>query len=327
MNIKLAAEHTLEELEMRQAYSAAIVEMIENGEPVMPMDADLMRAIGLLPYKEKYPDNIVDCGIAESNMMGVAAGLSAEGFVPFPHSFATFSSRRAIDQIFMSGAYAKLNVKVVGSDPGVSAALNGGTHMAFEDVAIMRAVPEMTIIEPTDAVMVRDLTFQAARTYGMFYIRMNRVKAENIYEEGSTFDIGKAVLLRDGEDVAIIAAGREVIEAVRAAELLEKEDISARVLDMFTIKPIDKDAIITAAKKTGAIVTAENHNVIGGLGSAVAEVLVENMLVPMERVGVQDKFGEVGPTPWLKEHFGLTAKDIVAKAKKAISRKEKRYAN
>lgn len=193
--------------------------------------------------------------------------------------------------------------------------------MAFEDVAIMRAVPEMTIIEPTDAAMVRDLTFQAARTYGMFYIRMNRVKAEKIYEEGSTFEIGKAVQLRNGKDVTIIAAGREVIEAVRAAELLEKEGISARILDMFTIKPIDKEAVIAAAKETGAIVTAENHNVIGGLGSAVAEVLVENRPVPMERVGVQDEFGEVGPAPWLKERFGLTAKDIAEKAKKVIGRK------
>lgn len=321
LNIKLAKENCVEEQEMRQAYAKAIIEMIENGEPVIPMDADLMRAIGLLPYKEKYPDCIIDCGIAESNMMGVAAGLSAEGFVPFPHSFATFSSRRSIDQIFMSGAYAKLNVKVVGSDPGVSAALNGGTHQAFEDVAIMRAVPEMTIIEPTDAVMVRNLIFQAARTYGMFYIRMNRVKAEKIYEEGSEFEIGKAVKIRDGKDVTIIASGREVIEAIKAADILEKNGIQARVLDMFTIKPIDREAIIAAAKETGAIVTAENHNVIGGLGSAVAEVLVESFPVPMERIGVQDEFGEVGPTAWLKERFKLTAADIVEKTLKAIARK------
>lgn len=321
MNVKLAKENTIEEQEMRQAYATAITEMLDNGEPVMPMDADLMRAIGLLPYQDKYPENIVECGIAECNMLGVAAGLSAEGFVPFPHSFATFSSRRAIDQIFMSGAYAKLNVKVIGSDPGVSAALNGGTHQAFEDVAIMRAVPEMTIIEPTDVAMVRDLTFQAARTYGMFYIRMNRTKAEKIYEDGSEFEIGKAVLLRDGMDVTIIAAGREVIEAVRAAELLEKDGIQARVLDMFTIKPLDKEAVIAAARDTGAIVTAENHNIIGGLGSAVAEILVENCPVPMERIGIRDEFGEVGPTPWLKERFGLTAQDIAAKAKEVVGRK------
>lgn len=322
MSIKLAKENEIDTQEMRQAYAEAMVEMIEGGEPVMPMDADLMRAVGLLPYQSKYPDNIVECGIAEANMMGVAAGLSAEGFIPFPHSFATFSTRRAIDQIFMSGAYAKLNVKVIGSDPGVCAALNGGTHMAFEDVAIMRAVPEMTIIEPTDAAMMRDLTFRAARTYGMFYIRMNRVKAEQVYEENSVFEIGKAVMLRDGSDATIIAAGREVIEAIRAAQVLASEGISVRVLDMFTIKPIDQEAICAAAHDTGAIVTAENHNVIGGLGSAVAEVLAEHCPIPMERVGVRDIFGEVGPTPWLKERFGLTASDIAEKVRVVIKRKQ-----
>ncbi len=320
-NIILAEDHKMGELEMRQVYASTMEELIKEGEPVVAMDADLMRAIGLLPYQNKYPDNILDCGIAEANMMGVAAGLSAEGFIPFSHSFGVFSSRRSMDQIFMSGAYAKLNVKVVGSDPGVCAGLNGGTHQAFEDVAVMRCIPEMTIIEPTDAVMVRDLTIQAAKTYGMFYIRMNRGKAETIYEEGSSFEIGKAVTLREGRDATIIAAGREVIEAVCAAELLEKEDIHVRVLDMFTLKPIDREAVITAAKETGVIVTAENHNIIGGLGSAVAEVLSENCPVPMGRVGVQDEFGEVGPADWLKERFRLTADDIAKKVRIVIERK------
>lgn len=320
-NVILAKDNGLEEQEMRQVYARTIVDLIEDKEPVMALDADLMRAIGLLPYQKDHPDRIVDCGIAEANMMGIAAGLSLEGFVPFPHSFAVFSSRRSIDQVFMSGAYAKLNVKVVGSDPGVSAGLNGGTHQAFEDVALMRCVPGMTIIEPTDCAMVRDLTIQAAKTYGMFYIRMNRLKAEKIYEEGSVFEIGKAVKLREGRDVTIIAAGREVIEAVRAADLLEAEGIHARVLDMFTIKPIDQEAVIDAARETGAIVTAENHNIIGGLGSAVAEVLAEHMPAPMERVGVQDEFGEVGQAPWLKERFGLTAGDIAEKVRTVISRK------
>ena len=283
-NIKLAEENKMGEQEMRQVYAEAITGLIEEGEPVMAMDADLMRAIGLLPYQKDYPDNIIDCGIAEANMMGVAAGLSAEGFVPFPHSFAVFSSRRSMDQVFMSGAYAKLNIKVVGSDPGICAGLNGGTHQAFEDVAVMRCIPNITIVEPTDAAMVRDLTIQAAKTYGMFYIRMNRGKAETIYEEGSSFEIGKAVKLREGQDATVIAAGREVIEAVRAAELLKEEGIHIRVLDMFTLKPLDKEAVIAAAKETGAIVTAENHNVIGGLGSAVAEILAENCPVPVERV-------------------------------------------
>ncbi len=320
-NVILAKENGMEELEMRQVYAKTITGMIDEGEPVVALDADLMRAIGLLPYQKDYPDNILDCGIAEANMMGVAAGLSLEGFVPFPHSFAVFSSRRSIDQVFMSGAYAKLNIKVVGSDPGICAGLNGGTHQAFEDVALMRCVPGMTIVEPTDGAMVRDLTRQAAKTYGMFYIRMNRLKVEKIYEEGSAFEIGKAVQLRDGQDATIIAAGREVIEVLKAAEELRAKGIQVRVLDMFTIKPIDQEAIIRAAKETGAVITAENHNIIGGLGSAVAEVLAEHCPVPLERVGVQDEFGEVGPVSWLKERFGLSAEYIVQKTEKALLRK------
>lgn len=321
MKILCAKTHGLGEMEMRAAYAQSVVKLIEAGEPVLVTDADLMRAIGVLPYKEKYPDNIFDCGIAEGNMIGVACGLSAEGFIPFTHSFGTFASRRVMDQVFMSGAYAKMNVKMVGSDPGVCAALNGGTHMALEDVAMMRAVPEMTIVEPTDVVMVEDLIPKIAHTYGMFYIRMCRVKAETIYEAGSEFEIGRAAQLREGGDVTIIAAGREVVEALRAAELLAREGIEARVLDMFTIKPLDREAVLAAAKETGALVTAENHNVIGGLGSAVAEILVEEYPVPLERIGTRDRFGEVGPAAVLKERFHLTAADIAAAARKAVSRK------
>lgn len=319
--IQIAKENLIDDMEMRQAYGAELRRLMDNGEPVMALDADLMRAIGLLPYREQYPDSIMDCGIAEMNMAGVAAGLSSEGFIPFTHTFAAFASRRAIDQVFMSGAYAKMNVKVVGSDPGVTAALNGGTHQAFEDIAIMRAVPEMTIVEPSDAVMVSDLILKIAHQYGMFYIRLQRMKSERIYEPGSEFEIGKAVTVRDGKDITIIASGVEVVEAVQAAELLEKEGVSARVLDMFTIKPIDKEAVIAAAAETGAIVTAENHNIIGGLGSAVTEVLAENFPVPVERVGMRDRFGEVGPQGWLKEAFGLKDTDIVKAAKRTIQRK------
>lgn len=321
MMIKLDKENKLSEIEMRQVYAEGLIKLIEQGEPILITDADLMRPIGILPYKEKYPDHIFDCGIAESNMIGIACGLSVEGFIPFTHSFATFASRRVMDQVFMSGAYAKRNVKMIGSDPGICAGLNGGTHMAFEDVAMMRAVPELTIIEPTDIVMLENLIPKIAHTYGMMYIRICRVQTENIYAPGSDFEIGKAAMLRDGKDVTIIAAGREVVEAVRAAELLAAEGIEARVLDMFTIKPLDKDAVVRAAKETGAVVTAENHNVIGGLGSAVAETLALSYPVPMEFVGVQDVFGEVAATNVLKEHFALMAKDIAAAAKKAVSRK------
>lgn len=321
MIIKLDKENALSKIEMRQVYADGIISLIEQGEPIIITDADLMRPIGILPYKDKYPDNIFDCGIAESNMIGIACGLSVEGFVPFTHSFATFASRRVMDQVFMSGAYAKRNVKMLGSDPGICAGLNGGTHMAFEDVAMMRAVPELTIIEPTDVVMLENLLPKIAHSYGMMYIRICRMQTENIYAPGSDFEIGKAAMLRDGKDVTIIAAGREVVEAVRAAQMLAEEGIEARVLDMFTIKPLDEEAVLRAAAETGAIVSAENHNVIGGLGSAIAETLARGCPVPMEFVGVQDTFGEVAATDVLKEHFGLMAKDIAAAAKRAAARK------
>lgn len=319
--IRLADSHEIDSVEMRAVYADCLVKMMDAGEPVVALDADLMRPIGVLPYRDKYPNNIFDCGIAEQNMLGIAAGLSAEGFVPFPHTFGVFASRRAFDQFFMSGAYAGLNVKLVGSDPGVMAELNGGTHQAFEDVGLMRTVPGVTIIEPTDSVMVKDLITTAAHTYGMFYIRMSRPAVPKIYEEGSQFEIGKAVRLREGKDLTIFASGVEVIEALRAADILAAKGVDARVYDMFTIKPIDREAVITAAVETGAIVTAENHNVIGGLGSAVAELLGESVPVPMERIGVVESFGEVGFQDYLKKRFKLTADDIAEKAIAVCRRK------
>ena len=223
--------------------------------------------------------------------------------IPFVHSFGCFATRRVFDQIYISAAYAKLNIRIIGSDPGVTAAFNGGTHMPLEDMGIIRGIPDVTVIEPTDSIMLEDIVRQTKDEFGVFYIRLSRKKAESIYEPESTFDIGKAVELRDGSDVTIIATGIMVAEALRAADILENEGISARVLDMFTVKPIDTAAIKKAAEETGAIVTAENHNIINGLGSAVAEALVESKPVPMERVGVKDHFGEVGSTEYLKEKF------------------------
>lgn len=322
MNITLAKENALEKVEMRKAFCDTLMELAENDNRILALDADLMAAMGTAPFAKKFPKQTVNCGIQEANMMGVAAGLSATGKIPFAHSFATFATRRACDQIFMSGAYAKLNVKIIGSDPGVTASLNGGTHMPFEDLGIMRGIPQMIVIEPTDSIVIKDILKKAAQTYGMFYIRLVRKNAIKVYEEGSTFEIGKAVTIKDGKDVTIIAAGLCVSEAIEAAKILAGRGISARVLDMFTIKPIDKEAIIKSAKETGAIVTAENHNIINGLGSAVAEVLSENEPVPMERIGAQDVFGEVGPVDYLKERFGLTANDIVNKVEKALARKK-----
>lgn len=321
MKVKLLKDNTKDTKQMRAYYSEGIVSMIEAGKPVVALDADLMRAVGLLPYQKDHPDRIYDCGIAEANMVGVAAGLSAEGFVPFTHSFAAFASRRAFDQTYMSGAYARLNVKVVGSDPGVGSALNGGTHQANEDLALMTAIPNMTVVEPSDPAMLVNVLPQIADTYGMFYLRLFRLEAKKLYEMGSEFEIGKAVQLREGRDATIIACGLEVAEAIEAAKLLEAEGIFVRVLDMFTVKPVDREAVLAAARETGAIVTAENHNVVGGLGAAVARVVCEECPVPMGRIGIQDVFGEVGFTPLLMERFGLTAESIAAEVKRVIAKK------
>ena len=324
MTVILAKENIEDKTALRDAYVQTLMEVAEQNDRVLALDADLMLALGLGPFTKKFPARAINVGVQEANMYGVCAGLSLVGYVPYAHTFACFASRRAFDQIFMSCAYAKLNVRVVGSDPGVTAMINGGTHMAFEDIALMRAVPQMTILEPVDSVMMRDLVRQTADLYGMYYIRLMRKPQVKLYEEGSTFTIGKAVTLREGTDVTIIATGFLAWEALQAAQTLAERGIQARVLNMFTIKPIDREAIVAAAQETGAVVTAENHNAMNGLGSAVAEMLVETCPVPMERIGVFEQFGEVGPLDYLKEHFGMTAAHIAEKAVKVINRKKQR---
>lgn len=318
---KVCEKIETEAVEMRSVFAQVMEEMQARDSRLIYMDADLMNSIGMAKYWKEHPDKTINCGIQEANMIGVAAGMSATGLIPFVHTFGTFASRRVMDQVFVSAAYAKLNVRIIGSDPGITASLNGGTHMPFEDMGMMRCIPEITILEPIDSVMLADMIRQTKEKYGVFYIRLSRKKCEKIYEDGSSFEIGKAAKIRDGKDVTIFATGICVAEAVKAAKLLEKEGISAAVSNMFTIKPIDKDAIIEAAKNTGAVVTAENHNIINGLGSAVAEVLAENACVPLERIGAKDCFGEVGPVDYLRERFEMTAEDIAKAAKRAISRK------
>jgi transketolase len=322
VNVILSSYNKPEEMEMRKVYCETLIGLAEKNRQVMALDADLMLGAGTKPFAERFPERNINCGIQEANMYGVAAGLSAIGKIPYAHTFAPFCSRRACDQIFLSCAYAKLNVKIIGSDPGITAALNGGTHMPFEDVGIMRTIPGMYVIEPTDTVMLRYVIAKIAEEYGTHYIRLSRRIVTKVYEAESSFEIGKAVQIRDGKDLTIIAAGYCVAEAIRAAAILATQGVSARVLDMFTIKPIDKETIIKAAEETGAIVTAENHNILNGLGSAVAEVLVENKPVPMERIGVRDLFGEVGPIDYLAERFELTAEDIAKKAEFVLKRKK-----
>lgn len=311
----------LSKREMRTVFCETLMNMAENDQKVIVLDADLMLAMGTIPFREKYPERTFDCGVQEANMIGVAAGLSATGFIPFAHTFAPFASRRACDQIFMSCAYAKQNVKIVGSDPGITAALNGGTHMPFEDLGIMSTIPEIIVVEPCDEISLERVLQLAKETYGTWYIRLRRRQAPIIYGTGAKFEVGKSCMLKDGTDVTIIAMGYMVDKALEAADILEKQGIHARVIDMWCLKPIDENAIIKAAEETGAIVTAENHNIRNGLGSAVASVLALKYPVPLEMTGVQDEFGEVGQEAYLEERFGLTSENIVHKVNMVLKRK------
>lgn len=321
MAIILSEENKKEDRMMRDVYCSTLIDMAEEDNRIVVLDADLMKSLGMVSFWEAFPERTFNCGIQEANMIGIAAGLSATGKVPFTHTFCSFTTRRCLDQIFISAAYARLNMRIIGSDPGIAAAYNGGTHMSFEDMGIMRGIPKLTVIEPVDTVMLEDILRQVKDEYGVFYIRLMRKNAVKIYKEGSNFEIGKAIELKTGNDITLLTSGVLVAETLKAAEQLEGEGISCRVVNIFTLKPIDKEKIIECAEETGAIVTVENHNIINGLGSAVAEVLIENKLVPMERVGCEDEFGEVGPMEYLQQRYKMTALDIVKKSKRALSRK------
>jgi len=311
----------LDTVEMRKAYCDALIKEAEKNDKIVAIDCDVQYSMGTKPFYERFPGRGINCGIMEAHAVGLAAGMSATGMIPFLHAFGTFATRRAFDQIFLSCAYQDLNVKIIGGDSGVTAAANGGTHMPFEDMGIIRNIPNMTIIEPCDSTMYSDAVKQMAENYGNFYMRSSRRKTVRVYDDNARFTIGKANFLKEGKDVAIIACGIMVYEALKAAIVLKDEGISAAVIDMHTLKPIDKDAIIYLAKECGAIVTAENHNIINGLGSAVSEVLSENIPIPLERVGVHDTFGEVGTQDYLMKRFKLTSEEIVLKAIKCIERK------
>jgi len=308
--------------EMRAVYVETLCQLAEADERIVLLEADLMRATGTQGFKKQFPNRTYNIGVAEANMVGIAAGLSATGKIPFANTFACFASRRAFDQFFISANYARLNVKLVGTDPGVTAALNGGTHMAFEDLGLMRTIPKLVVCEPSDPVSLSQLVKCCADHLGCTYLRMHRKSADTIYDESETFELGKGKTLQTGQDVALIAVGAVMVnEALKAAEILAAEGISAYVVDMHTIKPIDRDLVIHMAKVCGAVVTCENHQIVNGLGSAVAEVLVESLPTPMERVGVKEMFGEVGSVEYLKNRFGLTAEVICRHAKQVIKRK------
>lgn len=310
-------------MELRSIYAREMIKLAAEDERLVIVEADLMRAAGMMPFKEAYPARTFDMGVAESNMVGVAAGLAIMGKKPFVHSFTAFMTRRCFDQITVSCAYAGLDVKVVGSDPGITAEVNGGTHMSVDDVNLMRGVPGMVVCEPVDEISMTQLLPQFYNHPGIAYMRLYRKEITPVYKEGDVLTLGKANLLREGKDVALIASGIMVANALKAADQLAEKGLSAMVVDMHTIKPLDSEMVLRAAAECGTIVTCENHSIYGGLGSAVAECLAENGVgVPLRRIGFQDRYGEVGFRPYLEKAIGLSPEDVAKVACEAAKQKE-----
>ncbi len=311
-----------EKIATREAYGNALAEFAENYDFVV-LDADLAAATKTGVFKKKYPHRFFNCGIAEGNMISVAAGIATTGQTVFASSFAMFAAGRAFEQIRNSIGYPHLNVKICATHAGISVGEDGATHQCLEDIALMRSIPGMVVINPADAVEARAAIKTAIEYKGPMYIRLGRL-ATPVYNDIDTykFELGKGVCLKEGNDVTIIATGLMVDMANNAAKALEDEGINARVINIHTIKPLDTDIIIKAAKETGAIVVAEEHNIIGGLGSAVAETVCEGFPVPVLRIGTNDVFGRSGKVPPLLEMYGLTAEKIVEKAKQAIALKK-----
>ena len=305
----------------RDAYGLALVELGKVNENIVVLDADLSKSTKTCDFKKEFPDRFFNMGIAEQNMLGVAAGLAASGKIPFASSFAVFAVGRAYDQIRNSIAYPKLNVKIAATHAGLTVGEDGGSHQMLEDIALMRALPNMTVLVPADGIETREAVLQAAEMKGPVYIRLGRSKVETIFDENYRFQIGKGVVLREGTDVTLVACGIMTAMALEAAEKLAEDDIQAAVVNISTIKPIDSALLIKMAQETGAVVTCEEHTIMGGLGSAVAEVLSENYPVPMKRIGVEDKFGQSGLPDELLAAYGLTADHIVTAAKDVIAKK------
>ncbi|WP_244833961.1 transketolase family protein [Clostridium sp. BJN0001] len=303
----------------REAYGKALVKLADLNKDVVVLDADLSKSTKTAEFKAVAKDRFLDMGIAEANMMGVAAGLSTCGKVPFVSSFAIFATGRAFEQIRNSICYPKMNVKVCATHAGLTVGEDGATHQSVEDISLMRSIPNMTVINPCDAVETEAAILAVSKYQGPCYVRLGRLAVETINDKDNyKFEIGKGITLREGTDATIIATGIMVQTALEAADELKKDGISARVINIHTIKPIDTALIEKAAKETGAIVTAEEHSVIGGLGSAVTETVTELCPVPVLRVGIKDTFGESGKPAQLLEKYGLTAKDIVQNVKKVV---------
>lgn len=311
-----------EKIATREAYGSALAEFGDKYDKLVVLDADLAEATKTIKFKKKFPDRFFDCGIAEGNMVTVAAGLAAAGLIPFCSSFAMFAAGRAFEQVRNAIGYPHLNVKIGATHAGISVGEDGATHQCLEDFATMRSIPGMTVMQPADAVEARAMVEAAINYVGPCYMRFGRFAVPVLFDQDTyKFEWGKGRVLADGKDVTVVATGLMVEQALAARDLLAAENISARVVNIHTIKPLDEELILKCAADTGCIVTAEEHNYIGGLGSAVCECVSGSHPVPVKRVGVEDQFGRSGKVPPLLEMYGLTANNIVAKAKEAIAAK------
>jgi transketolase len=307
----------------REAFGATLVELAGEGrDDIVALDADLASSTTTAKFAAVYPDRFFDVGIAEQNMIGTAAGLAAGGKTPFTGSFAVFATGRAYDQIRNSVCYANLSVKVCPTHAGVTVGPDGGSHQMLEDIALMRALPNMHVLVPADFNAAKAAIRIAAATPGPFYVRLGRASLPAVYGDDATFELRRAYVLRDGADVTLAACGVMVERALAAAEMLAGEGVSAEVVDVMSIKPLDEATLLASARKTGAVVTCEEHTVLGGLGSAISELLAENAPLPLQRVGVRDAFGTSGDPEALMEHFGLTAAHVAQAARDVLKRKE-----
>ena len=311
----------IEQNQTRAGYGDALVELGEKNPNVVVLTGDLADSTKVSAFKKKFPERFIEVGVAEQNMMGIAAGLALSGKIPFVSSYATFSPGRSWDQLRVSVAYSKANVKVAGAHTGVSVGPDGATHQALEDIAITRVLPDLVVIVPCDTIQTKKATLAAAAHEGPVYFRFTREKSAVFTTEETPFEIGKAQLIRDGKDVAIIGSGPVLYNGLLAAIELEKEGISVLVLNNHTIKPIDSEAITAVARKCGAVVTIEEHQTMAGCGSAVCEVLAQNFPVPVEMIGMQNTFGESGEPDELIERFGMGKDAVVAAIKKVLERK------
>lgn len=307
------------QLEQRQVFADTLIDMMGGNDRIVALEADLGGASFSTRIQKAYPRQFINVGIAEANMTGIAAGLSMVGFVPFIHTFAPFIARRALDQLFLSVAYAGNNIKIYASDPGICVGVNGGTHTSFEDIAAIRAIPNTMIFDPADGVQLQWLLRELTPLHGIHYIRTGRKAMHSIYENGSTFALGKGNVINEGSQVLLLAMGETLYPSLQAAYELEKEGISVEVVDMFTVKPLDRELVLarTAGKKL--VVTAENHSIVGGLGGAVAELLADTGGMPrLLRIGINERFGQVGPPEYLAHDYGIDMQGIVGQLRAAL---------